>query len=51
MSYGYTQAGQENSFTWKRMAKGFYHVSSGMPAIPFQRALACSRTLPDPVCG
>ncbi len=23
MSYGYTQVGQENSFTWKRMAKGF----------------------------
>jgi hypothetical protein len=23
MNYGYTQVGQENSFTWKRMAKGF----------------------------
>ena len=23
MGYAYTQAGQENSFTWKRMAKGF----------------------------
>ena len=23
MAYGYTQAGQENSFTWKRMKKGF----------------------------
>ncbi len=23
MEYGYTQAGQENSFAWKRMAKGF----------------------------
>jgi len=23
MGYGYVQAGQENSFTWKRMAKGF----------------------------
>lgn len=23
MSYGYTQTGQENSFAWKRMAKGF----------------------------
>jgi len=23
MGYGYTQVGQENSFTWKRMAKGF----------------------------
>jgi hypothetical protein len=23
MAYGYVQAGQENSFTWKRMSKGF----------------------------
>ena len=23
MAYGYVQAGQENSFTWKRMKKGF----------------------------
>jgi hypothetical protein len=23
MAYGYVQAGQENSFTWKRMAKGY----------------------------
>ncbi len=23
MDYGYTQVGQENSFTWKRMSKGF----------------------------
>ena len=23
MAFGYTQVGQENSFTWKRMAKGF----------------------------
>lgn len=23
MAYGYTQAGQENSFTWEKMAKGF----------------------------
>lgn len=28
MGYAYTQAGQENSFTWNRMAKGFKHQMS-----------------------